>query len=176
VLESQSRGVPHYHIFLVTDSRAYIPYPDKSFWPWGMSQIQRVPCRKVSISYLVKYLKKEEQKLSMYGNFTFRNMRKYTMYINREWKDKFFYVITSGYSRVRRWVARKIGQYVVKRKGWWTFDGSDSFRYKIHATFFFFGQYVYKDIGAVTVNVNDEFIKFGSIDEFMNALDFVYES
>lgn len=170
VLESQSRGVPHYHIFLISDAKK-IPLPDKSFWPWGMSQVQKVPYSRISRSYLSKYLEKQEQKTSMIDNLIFKSMKKFYMYVCNEWKDFFFAVITSGYSWIRQEIAKRVEGFVTKCKGWWH---AGLFKYKIHMDYVFWGKNVYINDNGVTVDVNGFILRFKTINEFCKNLDYIF--
>ena len=171
VLEIQSRGVPHYHIFLVTDASAYVPYPDQSYWPWGLSQLQRVSWQKISKSYLSNYLEKEAQKMSIFNNLLFYRMKKFTLYICKEWRDRFFFAIISGYSRIRRMIAERVEGFIRKHKGWWD---AGLFKYKIHMEYVFYGKYVYKYDNGVTVDVNGFILRYKNFKEFLNGLDYIF--
>lgn len=60
VMELQERGIPHYHILLITGQDFYIEFPDVSGqWKWGMTNIRTL--RYISKNYLSKYLSKAEQ-------------------------------------------------------------------------------------------------------------------
>ena len=59
VAELQGRGAVHYHVLLIVERGARIPFPDKEgWWVKGMTNVSR----RVGWRYLVKYLQKEGQK------------------------------------------------------------------------------------------------------------------
>jgi len=63
VIETQARGVPHYHILLVVNKYIRLPKPDKWIWKYGSSSISSLgSVNRLSVNYLVKYLQKPAQK------------------------------------------------------------------------------------------------------------------
>lgn len=63
VIETQARGVPHYHILLVVSKYIRLPKPDKWIWKYGSSSISSLgSVNRLSVNYLVKYLQKPAQK------------------------------------------------------------------------------------------------------------------
>lgn len=63
VIETQARGVPHYHILLITNKYIRLPKPDKWLWKYGSSSISSLgSVNRLSVNYLVKYLQKPTQK------------------------------------------------------------------------------------------------------------------
>jgi len=63
VIETQARGVPHYHILLITSKYIRLPKPDKWVWKYGSSSISSLgSVNRLSVNYLVKYLQKPAQK------------------------------------------------------------------------------------------------------------------
>ncbi len=63
VIETQARGVPHYHILLITSKYIRLPKPDRWLWKYGSSSISSLgSVNRLSVNYLVKYLQKPTQK------------------------------------------------------------------------------------------------------------------
>jgi hypothetical protein len=58
VMEVQQRGVPHYHILLAYEG-GRIPFPDKSWWSYGSSNLQVLGGGRSLMRYLTKYFEKE---------------------------------------------------------------------------------------------------------------------
>ena len=70
----------HYHLALHTNSKVYVPFPDKSgMWVHGSSNIYR---GKSSPYYLAKYVSKEAQK---YSNEFPKGARKYNTWLNKDY-------------------------------------------------------------------------------------------
>ena len=74
VAEMQERGVPHYHVFLITKKGAWIPTPDKphgqrktKLWAHGSTNTQNAK----SPYYLVKYTEKNSKKKAFIGACVF---------------------------------------------------------------------------------------------------------
>jgi hypothetical protein len=63
VRELQGRGVLHYHIVIASNGK--IPMPDKSFWHWGMSRVEKV--RKNAYRYVAKYVSKIDVDVEIEG-------------------------------------------------------------------------------------------------------------
>lgn len=99
VAELQRRGAVHYHVGLLVKKGTDIPMPDESGqWKHGSSKIQTI--KRVSATYLIKYIQKEDQK----GGVEFpKGLRLFACVIRTEIPDeqRFWFRLTAipGYVR-----------------------------------------------------------------------------
>lgn len=120
VLEMQARGVPHYHIVLIVRDKDRIPYPDKSYWSFGMSNVKRLDLQRFSVNYLSKYFEKKEQKdIILHYLFEIKGLKLYGCSIKGKLNDFFFEFLISRYNRFRRGLCRIFNRIIYKRKGYY---------------------------------------------------------
>lgn len=172
VLEKQSRGVPHYHIFLITDKKCYIKYPDESYWAWGWSGLRRVDVSKISKNYLSKYLEKQEQK-DIFDLQIFKSLKLYSIYVCKELKEFFKDVLIKRYSYFRYKLARFFNSFIRKRDG---FYECDDFKVKLKYDFIILNSFVYIEFQKIIVFVANQLLEFKSFEDFESVMSFVYES
>lgn len=171
VLEKQSRGVPHYHVFLVADRDVYIKYPDKSFWHWGFSWLKRVDVSKISKNYLSKYLEKQEQK-DFNDLLVFKGLKIYSIYVCPELKESFKDVLIKRYSFFRYRLARFFNSFIKKIKGGYVLPGGELVSLKY--LFMFLGGQIYLEFEGIECIIGDKKVYFKDYSDFDNALSFVF--
>lgn len=174
VLEMQSRGVPHYHIFLVVDKEAHVPYPDQSHWKWGYSGLKILSPEQISSSYLSKYLQKKEQKESLlkYRGVLYRK-KKYGLWVCKEWAENFFRVLIRRYNYVRFKLCDFFARIIKKIPGLGYDLGEGVFLRCLYNLSFVDGLVV-EEFDGYEITVDNQKIHFDSFSDVLNGLSFVY--
>ncbi len=178
VLETQARGVPHYHIFLLVDKAVYIPQPDTGikgkylYWRWGMSNHKRIKdVNKISKNYLAKYMymDKKEQK-DFDGVDIFKGLRSFGFSYAKELKGLFFAAVQSRYNYFRYLLSQFFNNAVIKKINGWYYVNNFSIRLNYKFEYNKGWNYVSLRLENICLLYKDDIHLFDNFDDFWLGL------